>query len=482
MNLTLITLLEQSSNSSQEYFEGIYLDKYGNYKINRKGGEYIGYAKTLPEALHFRDMFRNTKKDHIPRPSELDLTINNPYLNGLKYPIPERLQHIHGKRGKGSIVKHSKNSYKITYNHKYYCSCRTYEQAYYVRQELIKHQWDKNKLPEILDNYPVWYTWLVEYYRYIVEDSSAKKMGKKRYQISIPSQYVTPGQKLEFIRGYTNLEDALFERDFLMEHNWDYNLLVEAIDDAENPYYNQELPPYPERKIRNIAQKTYKKEIQAMQREVLIDPNLSQRQMAKKLGTSDMNIRNWLKKYDTDWLKFKTLILQGHDPLKELTLKQKVYQPDLSPAPHTRFKGYIHYNPERKTSPYRVKYNKKDYGSYPTRELAKKIVRDLKKVDWDKKQLKEIQEKHGHYTRYNRRKGIYKDRHSSHYYIAKKINKKTVHFGTYPTLEQAEIARNLLEHNRWDKRTLPEIKELSQWISHVKKLPFIKRLESEIKS
>ena len=190
----MTTLLEQTSNSSQEYYEGIYLDKYGNYIINRKGGEYLGYAKTIEEALQYRDLFRNTKRKNIPRPSELNLKTNNPYLNGLKYPIPSRLKSLDGKhkKGLGSITKHSRGSYKITYNKIYYCSCRTYEQAYYVKQELIKADWDKKQLPRILKEYPKWYTWLMGYYRYITRHHG-------QYYITIPKNHSDSGKIQQLI-------------------------------------------------------------------------------------------------------------------------------------------------------------------------------------------------------------------------------------------------------------------------------------------
>lgn len=460
MTIILTTLLEQTSNSSQEYYEGIYLDKYGNYIINRKGGEYLGYAKTIEEALQYRDLFRNTKRKNIPRPSELNLKTNNPYINGLKYPIPSRLKSLDGKhkKGLGSITKHSRGSYKITYNKIYYCSCRTYEQAYYVKQELIKADWDKKQLPRILKEYPKWYTWLMGYYRYITRHHG-------QYYITIPKNHSDSGKIQQLI--YKNIEDALHERDFLVKHNWNYDLLVECIDDTNNPYYYTELPPYPERKIRNIApRKNHDDDLRKMQKIIKDNPGLTQEQLASQMGMLAQTIRQWLKQYNTHFSEFITICLTCDDPLEKLEQEQLIYTPDLSIRPQKKFKGYVHYNPTRK-SPYRINYNKTDYGSYPTRELADKIVKDLIRCDWDKKQLRTIQEKHGHHSTYGARKGIYKNRHRTGYYISKKINKKTVNFGSYHILEQALIARNLLEYHEWNKEKLPQIQAEAKWIHHI---------------
>ena len=46
---------------------------------------------------------------------------------------------------------------------------------------------------------------------------------------------------------YSCVEDALFDRDRLIECDWDYEVFIETVDDAKpNPYYYQVLPPFPE--------------------------------------------------------------------------------------------------------------------------------------------------------------------------------------------------------------------------------------------
>ena len=454
------TLLEPQGqvNSSQEYFEGIYLDKYGNYRVDQKGGKYLGTVPTIEEALQYRDLFRKTRRKNIVKPSELDLKKNNPYLAyGLKYPLPPRLQSMEGKskKGHGSITRDSK-IYKITCRGKYYCSCRTYEQAYYVRQELIKADWNKDKLPEILDSYPEWYTWLMRFYLYVNRNDN-------QYYITIPKKYTDTGN-IQYLR-YNNLEDALYERDFLIEHNWDYNLLVECIDDTVNPYYDMELPPYPERKIRNIRpRKNHDQDLRRMQNLILSGQAASQAQLAREMGVKPGTIRLWLKQYNTHFSEFQTLVLLGEDPLEKFSQERLIYKPDLSPEPCTTFKGYIHKDPSRPKRPYRVRYNRKSYGSYPTHDIAKKIVKDLMQCGWDKEQLPCIQEKHGCPSPYNKQKGIYYNRHKTHWVIQKKIDGKTQHFGTYKTRQLAEITRSLLILHDWNKDMLPELQKEAEYI------------------
>ena len=232
--------------------------------------------------------------------------------------------------------------------------------------------------------------------------------------ISIPQKHIKSNSTLDILRGYTNLEDALYERDFLVAHDWDYELLVEAIDDKQNPYYNMELPPYPERKIRNISQrKTHEKEIRLMQKEILANPEISQRELSRTLNIHDINIRNWLKLYGTDWMNFKTIVLNGEDPLEKLTLKPLVYQPDLSPSKPSNFKGYVHHN-------------------------------------------------HKHIAPHGSRDLIYKK--GNIYSVRKTIGRKLGYFGTYPNHRLAEIVRDIFRNTSWDKTRLPEVKEQANQI------------------
>ena len=466
--------MSETETEIRQYYKRIYLDSSeSSYLVNRVGGAYLGSLRTLEEALYYRDLYSDNRQGEVPRPSELDLKTENPYINdGLKYPVPERLQRSPDYKPyipKGSITKRSKSSYCLTHNNKYLCSCRTYEQAYYTLEKLRENNWDTSKLPSIQEAYPEWYSWLLRFYRYIVVDNHhLKATGEKRYMINIPHKHLPRDLKIDRISGYNNIEDALYERDFLVAHDWDYDLLVEAIDDTNNPYYNMELPPYPERRIRNVSEpKTHEKELRLIQKEILADPYISQKKVSEKLGILDVNIRNWLKKYGVDWGDFRRIVLAGEDPLEKLTLKPTLYQPDLSKSKPSNFKGYVHHHVKSKDNPWMIEYKHTTYGSYPTRELALKIAKDLAEIGWDKKQLKNIQKKYGHISRRGSRDLIYPMKNQ--YSIRKSRGKQVEYFGMYEDYRLAEIVRDLFRNSTWDKERLPIVKEQANHIYRMEK-------------
>ena len=466
--------MSASQTEIRQYYQRVYLDSSERmYWVNRVGGNYLGTTRTLEEALYYRDLYSDIREGEVPRPHELNLTENNPYIEeGLKYPVPERLQRSRNYKPytpRGSIYQRSKSCYSLYYSNTYLCCCRTREQAYYTLEKLREANWDTSKLPEIQKHYPEWYTWLLGFYRYITIDANCRKGIDKLYIISIPHRYLKEGKNVEHIRGYRNLEDALYERDFLVEHDWDYDLLVETINDEENPYYDMELPPWPERKVKNIRERDpHHDEIRLMQKIILEDPDIQQKDLAQKMDTSDMNIRNWLKSYNTNWLDFKTLVLAGEDPLETLTLEPLIYTPDLSPSMPSNFKGYVHKNYKSKISPWIITYHTRTYGVYPTRELALKIAEDLVECGWDKKQLRSIQLKHG----YNAVKGsknlIYHSRGNT-YNIRKTIKGKLAYFGCYSNYRLAEITRDLLKQENWNKEKLPSIRDTGELIYRLEK-------------
>lgn len=437
-----------------KYYERVYLSSTkSSYWINRKGGKYLACLPTLEEALYYRDLYSDTPVGENPDPCTVDLKYENPYIkDGLKYPIPARLKkgnnHKSNPYGVGCINKKSQSSYAVTYNSKYYCSCRTYEQAYYVRQELQKAKWNKKELPRIFNEYPKYYTELLYFYQYI-----SKHTNRDGYYITIPKNKTSTGQ-IEHLP-YTKLTDALHERDFLVEHDWDYELLIECIDDTKNKYDNMKLPPFPERKIRNLQKrKGYKNELKIIGELVKKHPLISITTVAELMHVTATTIRNWLKKYNLNWSEFIVNVTSQEDYIDTLKLKGKIYTPDLEPLPHPNFKGYIHDNKRSKKSPYRVHYNHKDYGSYSNYEQAQKIVADLIACNWDHSQLKEIQARHGFHSIRGSRKNIYLKQ--NRYRIVKYVNGKQVYFGSYKNHAEAEIIRDKLIECNWDKKRLPE--------------------------
>ena len=452
----------------KEYYVGISLsNNHRQYIVTNYLGDYLGACSSIEEALQYRDMFYHASFKESPRPTRLDLKKNNLHLkHGLEYPLPERLTPTHKSHyGEGHITKKGGASYHIYHGGKkdgnnYYCACRTYEQAWYVKHELQKCNWDKEKVPEILDNYPVWYTGLMEFYRYI----NRSKTKTESYGINIPKQYLKPGTSREIINGYSHLEDALFERDFLVEHDWDYNVLVESIDDTENPYYNMELPPYPERKIKNIEPRDYhEKELTEIFHLIYDDGIVNQEEICERVGiNSSVTLRNWLKNFwNTTWTEFKRVSLTGENPLNTLEKKEIIYQPDLSKPMPSNFNGWVQKH-NSKRSPFMVRKGDVEYGYYPTEKMARKVVKKLIACNWDKSKLPEIKKSVG-YEAPPKRDHVYPQGKG---WTIRRKNKerKMINYGYYDDKRIADLTRDFLKQNDYNKELYPGFRSLAEYI------------------
>ena len=470
---------ELYEQDSKEYYTGIILSKnHRRYIIDNWKGDYIGCVSSIEEALQYRDMYFHCTFKEAPRPSRLDLKENNLYLkHGLKYPLPDRLTPTLPKSnyGNGRITKKGKWSYHIYYggksngNKDYYCACRTYEQAWYVHRELQKCGWNRDKLQEILDNYPVFYTELMELYRYVNLDYEAKKRtGQIKYWITIPRAYLEEGKQLETIKGYTHVEDALYERDFLVAHDWDYNLLVEAIDDTQNHYYDMDLPPYPERKILNLSNRNYhEKELTEAYNLIKDGVTCNQVEIAERLGITEITLRNWLSKFwNSNWTEFKNISLTGENPINVLEKVKKMYTPDLSKPMPSNFNGWVQDNSRRsKKNPYCIRKGNVEYGYYPNEKIARQVVKKLVACNWDKSKLPSIRKsvglkeppKRGNVYPANKGKG-WSIRHKE------KVTRKMINYGYYEDKRIADLTRDFLKENDWDKEKYPMLRSYAEYI------------------
>jgi len=452
------TIEQQEKKQAREYYKGVQRNSKGtSYRIVRKGdNKYLGMTNSIEEALYYRDLYSDCKVP-VPRPKEVDLQTDNPYLiDGLRYPLPERLilKEKNTNYGKGSIQKRSKGSYRVYYNDVLFTTCRTYEQAYYVRQELQKCNWDKTQVPRILADYPKWYTWLMKYYMYISRDS---KTGN--WLLTYPREYRE--NKLERIT-YHRLEDALYERDWLMEHEWDYETLVYSINDEENPYYNTELPPYPQRKIRNLSITDYESKLRTIQ-QLIQDGVDNQEECAMMMNVTPAAIRKWFQRYDTTWKEFREIILTGEDPFTIISAPEHYFTPDLSPYKPSNYSGYVHHT-QSKRSPYCVSRKGEYYGAYKDKKTAKKVVKELEKVNWDKKELKEIQAKLGHENFLGSKKWVYPNGKGTSYTIRKKDkNRKMISYGTFKDKRVAEFVRDMLIECDWDSNRVEEFRCIGEY-------------------
>lgn len=468
----LLTDEEIYEQKYKKYYQGIIRTQNGRrYKINNNHGKYLACTDTIEKALLYRDHYYTYNKQDAPRPNTLDLENNNHYItNGLQYPIPDRLIPFkNNSYGEGYIKKKGEYSYHIYQGSKntkgYVCACRTYEQAYYVQKEMNKAKWDRTELPRILKKYPLWYTWLMEFYRFVVLDHEYKKRtGNNKYSINIPKDYWSDSKNPERITGYNKVEDALHERDFLVANDWDYDLLVESIDDTCNPYYDMEIPPYPQHKIRNLKERDYHEdELTIMYELINEDPTITQREICEILEVTEVSLRKWLEKFwGTTYEEFFTISKNGENPLILLDKRPIIYTPDLSRPKPSNFKNYIHYVKYNTRSPYEIVKDNIRYGSYHTEKQARAAVLKLKQCNWDKSRVSEIQESVG-WKPLPHRGNIYPNSTGKSWSIRKKDkNRKMINYGTYKEHGLAVIIRDLLIENNWDKSMLYEIRRLAE--------------------
>lgn len=447
---------ENEEKFSKNYFLHVQLmnNKYFHvFRPNRFDNKYMGSVKTLEEALFFRDLAEEGGW-FIGKPEEYDLITNNPYIiDGLKYPVPDRLKPEPDGRVdnvKGSIRKKGKQSYHLYHGEKYVMSCRTYEYAYYMRIELNKVDWDLSYLQDIIDGYPKWYTWLLNFYKYISprkhDDSSML------WCFSITPKW-SNDDKLENIY-FHNLEDALWERDLYVKYGFSTEDVVYCADDRLNPYYDMDLPPYPERTIKNVSDNKprFDKLIKDLCG-VICDGYTTQSEVSEVLSVTGVTIRKLMGRYGTCWEDFKVLCLAGEDPLDVLEYQYPVYTPDLS----------IHYSKQNYISevkgrgnPFIVQRRGVHYGGYPTRKMANKVVSKLRSVGWDKSKLKGIQDSVGFVSVVGSKRWVYSNKNSkgevTSYSVRKKDkNKRMMNFGTYKDKAKAEYVRDRLVECGWDR-------------------------------
>ena len=450
----------------QRYYQNVYLHTR-HYTVHKKD-RFYGSTDTLEKALYYRDICKEHNWEYNKKPAELDLVTDNQYIrDGFKYPVPERLElPVKKPKDKGYITRHSAQSNQVRLGHTYFGAYPTYEMAWYVLQELRKCDFDESKLEEIVANYPIWYTELMNLYRFVQPRYNG-------YVVIITPKHSSSG-KLEHIYFY-RLEDALWERDLLLKYDFDEELLVECADDSRNPYYDMSLPPYPERKVRNLSErKDRTKLFDALFTLIQEEPELSQEEYCKLVDTTSANLRNVLRnEFNSDWAEFKTLCESGENPNEVLVQKPKIYMPDLEIKYENT--NYVSYYKNEK-SPYLIYHRNKEtgqseyFGAYPTRELADKISNDLQACNWDKSKLKEIQAKYGWKSVVNSKRWVYSKEYTSkktgetyvsHYYVRKK---NIGYFGNYKDKRVAEIVRDMMVECDWDKNQLSDAKSFATYV------------------
>lgn len=452
----------------KNYYKYIRRNNNRYYAIAGTHDSYMGQVKTIEEALYYRDIIHENNLKDV-RPKDFDLITDNPYLKyGLEVPVPEKLKLNPPKTeyGTGHIERKGEQSYHVWYGSTYFYACPTYEMAYYVKQELNKCGWDKSKLDEIVKEYPVWYTWLNNFWKFIIPDGDS-------WLVSLTPRN-SGYERLERIR-FRRVEDALWERDLLVKYDFNEELVVECADDTKNPYYDMTIPPYPQRKVRRIKEREPRTELfTTLFTLIQEEPELSQEEYCELAGTTAVNLRNILRKeYDTNWAEFKTLCESGENPNEVFEQKPLIYNPDLTIHRNATHIAYY----DRLKSKYVVSRweNGRNhyYGAYDTKELAEKIVEDLKKCNWDKTQLKEIQKKNGWLSMVGSKRWVYPNKYKTKKYGErigsysvrhKDKDKKMIYFGTYKDKRLAELVRDLMILTDWDEDKYEENRSLARFV------------------
>ena len=102
-----------------------------------------------------------------------------------------------------------------------------------------------------------------------------------------------------------------------------------------------ELPPYPQRKVRNCRPlETHRREMEQMQ-ELILAGETNQMRIAKRLGVTEVTVRLWFSKWKSSWTEFKNHVLAGEDPFQYMVEPSKIYKPDLSHRQHKKFNNYV---------------------------------------------------------------------------------------------------------------------------------------------
>ncbi len=156
-------------------------------------------------------------------------------------------------------IRNNKNSYNIVKSSKIYAKIRDLEDAIFIRDLLIKTDWDLNQIPKSIrkdDSYLVLAVidekvHLLARSNVKLDDESIERLTKNkirnpnnsRYGLNITKVFDTYVIKKQiagddYIFGYyDNLSDAQFVRNFLLDHNWNVNEFSEIeLDDETGTY------------------------------------------------------------------------------------------------------------------------------------------------------------------------------------------------------------------------------------------------------
>lgn len=156
-------------------------------------------------------------------------------------------------------IRNNKNSYNIVKSSKIYAKITDLEDAIFIRDLLIKTDWDLNQIPKSIrkdDSHLVLAVidekvHLLARFNVAPDDETIERLTKNkirnpnnsRYGLNITKVFDTYVIKKQiagddYIFGYyDNLSDAQFVRNFLLDHNWNVNEFSEIELDDETETY-----------------------------------------------------------------------------------------------------------------------------------------------------------------------------------------------------------------------------------------------------
>lgn len=159
----------------------------------------------------------------------------------------------------GKYLRENKNSFNIVKNSKIYAKITAYEDTIFIRDLLIKYDWNLDKIPSIIKNEGKYLVLAVidEKLRLLAKyntrpDSQVitklirkfkRNPNNSAYGLNITKVFDTYVIKKqiagdEYIFGYyDNLDDAQFVRNILLDNNWDVNIFNEIEFDDETLNY-----------------------------------------------------------------------------------------------------------------------------------------------------------------------------------------------------------------------------------------------------
>lgn len=332
------------------------------------------------------------------------------------------------------------------------------EYAQYIRDNLEKCNWDKTQLPLIIKQYPKYYTDSLIFFKNIRYEKGSN------YPWKISFMKWHDGKNfIKMYSGFSKLEDALWERDLLIEYGDDWQSYAE--DTRPNPYKDN-IPYYwiTQRphgfKTKNIHEDLTK------YAKAISEGYTTQTSLSKYFGVTSVTIRKHIKRLGVTFEDFKNVAITGEDPLTVFPLVEQIIKPPINF--HERKLKNVGIT---RAGTFRVykkcNYHNVYYGTYASEKIANKVVDKLMLCNWDKKELPRIHKELGIYeskeNEYIKVRILKKGGKSFNVKKQFSKNQPSINCGTFRDIRIARLVRDNMVFYNWDKTKLDEIKEWAEY-------------------